>query len=819
MSTSPQRLGKYELHERLGQSEIGEVWKAFDPQLQRYFAIKILRVDAREDPEFTVRFTHVARALASLQHRNIVPVHNFQISQASEPNIVTAYIVMDYIEGQTLGEYIRTTSSMGNIPSPATIVQLFASISAAIDYAHQRNISHRDIKPSNILLDKRNTTRNAMGEPMLTDLGLVEMLMTFGTSEVNAKILNPLYISPEQAQGLAGTALSDIYSLGVILYEVCTGRHPYKGGTPPAILMQHISATPTPPALYHPNIPPAVTMVILRSLAKDPRARFPSASSMTEALAEALNLPVPEISTISEYTIDPRNSPTYIAGMPIEGVRFEDRRQQGDAVSPGTLAAGDRVALSQSNLPPVATPPISQTAPSTPQFASTVNAGPSTPMTGTVNAGSNAWGALQGNPAPNLPVIPSTPTTPVTARSLPTTPAPVTSLPTPKRRRKGLLTALIVTLLIVLVGAGLGTFYALNRNNGSVATANPVAGHAYFLTSGLSNEITSQGINDELQIDLQNVPAPAAGKSYYAWLLGDENKSEAGSLLLGSLSINQGKVHFIYTGDQQHDNLLENYSRFLITEEDANITPIAPSPVTSNWRYLAELPQKPNPTDTPNHFSVLSHLRHLLSADPTLDKLKLHGGLGIWLVRNVEKVQEWAGSARDYWTTKDTNLMRDQLIRILDYLDSTTYAGQDVLSANPVIVDQRIAKVALLEFSPDQQPPGYLTHISHHVQGVISAPGATTDQRNLASQIYTDLNNVTAWLTQVRKDAKQLVNLPGAQLLSQNSLSILNDMAAQALYAYVGQLNLSTNNVQEGVIQVYYHLAAMASFEITQYKL
>jgi len=322
-----------------------------------------------------------------------------------------------------------------------------------------------------------------------------------------------------------------------------------------------------------------------------------------------------------------------------------------------------------------------------------------------------------------------------------------------------------------------------------------------------------------LQIDLQNVPAPVASKSDYAWLLGDENKSEAGSLLLGSLSVNQGKVHFIYTGDQQHDNLLENYSRFLVTEEDANIIPVAPSVVTSSWHYIAELPQKPDPKDTVHHFSVLAHLRHLLSADPTLDGLKLHGGLGIWIVRNVEKVQEWAGSARDYWTSKDTNLMRDQLKRILDYLDSTTYVGQDVLSANPVIVDQRIAKVALLEFSPDQQPPGYLAHISHHVQGVIGAPGATTDQRNLASQIYTNLNNATKWLTQVRKDAKQLVNLPDAQLLSQHSLSILNDMATQALYAYVGQLNISTNNVQEGVIQIYYHLAAMASLEITQYKM
>ncbi len=827
MSTSPQRLGKYELRTRLGQGGIGEVWKAFDPQFQRYFAIKILQVDLQDDPEFMTRFNRVARAVATLQHRNIVPVHDFQAIRAPDSYLVTAYIVMDYVEGPTIGEYIYNTSGLGKIPPPATIVQLFTSISAAIDYAHQHSISHRDIKPSNILLDKNNTTWNPMGEPMLTDFGLVEMLMTSSTTEINAKILNPLYMSPEQAQGYPGTERSDIYSLGIILYEVCTGMHPYKGHSPPAIMMQHISATPTPPAQYHPNIPPAVTMAILRSLTKDPAARFPSASSLAAALAEALNLPMPEMSSMSDYTMDPRNSPTFIVGTPVDGVRFEGRRQQEDVVSAGTAYPVDRVDISQSNLPgPPGTTPSSPSTPiagtqaalSTPAFVTPVHVGQSTPTTPTGAVGGSSVTLQQGNSAPNLQAFPFTPL-PGTSTPLPSTSPPIVTLPrAPKSRRKGLLIASIVALVIVLAGAGLGAFFVFNRN-APVATAVPIVGHAYFLSSGLSNEVTSQGINDELQIDIQNVPNPAAGKSYYAWLLSDTHGSDNLSLLLGNLSVDHGKGHIIFKGSQQHNNLLANYSRVLVTEENANLTPIGPSLDTSTWRYVAELPQKPNPNDTTNHYSVLNHLRHLLSGDPTLDKLALRGGLGIWLVRNVEKVQEWAGSARDYWSTKATDLMRAQRIRILDYLERVTYVGLDVLCTNPVIVEQRLAKVSLLELNQDQVPPGYLVHIGRHLKGVISAPGTTAQQRNLAILTNIDLNNVTQWLTRVRNEAKQLVNLPSAELLSPNSLSLLNDMAAQALYAYIGQLDPSTNKVLEGVIQAYYHLAGLASFEITQYKM
>jgi serine/threonine protein kinase len=175
MSVEPRRLGKYELQERLGHGGIAEVWKAFDPQLQRYVALKILHADLQNDPEFITRFQREARIIASLHHPNIVQLHDFQVARDSQSHVTTAYMVMDYIEGQTLASYIAQTSHKGQFP-PAAIVHLFTSIGLAVDYAHQKGLVHRDIKPANILLDPRNTTRSPLGEPILTDFGMVKLL-------------------------------------------------------------------------------------------------------------------------------------------------------------------------------------------------------------------------------------------------------------------------------------------------------------------------------------------------------------------------------------------------------------------------------------------------------------------------------------------------------------------------------------------------------------------------------------------------------------------------------------------------------------------
>src|SRR5258708_8795631 len=169
-------LGKYELRERLVRGGMAEVWKAYDPQLERYVAIKILHAELQTDPEFMSRFTREARVIASLHHPNIVQIYDFQTSDSPESNHPIAYMVMDYVEGPTLAEYLRYTSRLGKFPPPADLVQLFASISQAVDYAHQQGMIHRAIKPVHILLDKRHTTHNVMGEPVLTDFGIAKLM-------------------------------------------------------------------------------------------------------------------------------------------------------------------------------------------------------------------------------------------------------------------------------------------------------------------------------------------------------------------------------------------------------------------------------------------------------------------------------------------------------------------------------------------------------------------------------------------------------------------------------------------------------------------
>jgi serine/threonine protein kinase len=290
VSTGPRRIGKYELQERLGLGGMAEVWKAFDPQLHRFVAIKFIRADLRNDSDFMKRFEREARAIASLHHPNIIQIHDFQVTRSPESEYSLAYMVMACIEGPTLAGYISDTSQVGKFPSATDLVHLFTPISAAIDYAHQKGMIHRDIKPANILLDEHNTENNPMGEPILTDFGIVKMLRSFTSSLIGTWIGTPLYMSPEQARGQPGNERSDIYSLGVILYEICTGVRPFQGDNQISIIMQHVNAAPPQPELINQAIPPALSEVILRSLSKDPEERFPSASSMVKAIIQALDL-------------------------------------------------------------------------------------------------------------------------------------------------------------------------------------------------------------------------------------------------------------------------------------------------------------------------------------------------------------------------------------------------------------------------------------------------------------------------------------------------------------------------------------------------
>src|SRR6266567_4556125 len=191
---------------------------------------------------------------------------------------------------------------------------------------------------------------------------------------------------------------------------------------------------------------------------------------------------------------------------------------------------------------------------------------------------------------------------------------------------------------------------------------------------------TSQGIADKLTIDLHNIQSPPAGKSFYAWLLGDSNNSEAIPISLGKVTVDHGTIHYVYAGDQQHTNLIDKTSRFLITEEDISTTPIVPSTDHSVWLYYAAIPQIPAASD---HFSVLDHLRHLLAEDPKLALKNLHGGLDIWLLRNTRDVSRWAVTAQRAWQNKAIHTIRQSVVDILYYLDGRDCVQPDLQGIPP----------------------------------------------------------------------------------------------------------------------------------------
>ena len=341
MGMNQRRLGKYELQERLGSGAIGEIWKAFNTQQHCYVTIKITPVNIETSPDFTPRFYREAQMLAALRHPDIVSIQDFHMSQSGSE----AYIIMDYVEGPSLADYLSTTAHMGKIPPPAEIVRLLAPIANALDYAHQRNVVHGALRPAAILLGKVDAISPSPGEPKLTD---------FGLNHIQNPLALPLdsvsYISPEIAQGLASTNRSDLYALGMILYEMCTGALPFNGDTPSDILMQHIHGTPTSPALINPHIPPALTAVIMRSLARDPAARYATATALVTAVAKALNISMPESTSQSHPlpgtvnppslsgisgSLDTMNSPTY----PIQQPRQSLSKAPSIPPSPGISSA------------------------------------------------------------------------------------------------------------------------------------------------------------------------------------------------------------------------------------------------------------------------------------------------------------------------------------------------------------------------------------------------------------------------------------------------------------------------------------------------
>jgi len=263
--------GRYKVERRIGSGGMADVWLAEDTHLQRHVALKVLHKHFSQDREFVARFQREAEAAAGLQHPNVVAVYD-----RGDVDGVN-YIAMQYVEGPTLKQLID-----GGL-TPERAVSLIRQVLEAARFAHRNGIVHRDLKPQNVIIGPE-------GAAMVTDFGIARA----GVSEITqtgSVMGTPHYLSPEQAQGEDVTSVSDLYSIGVILYEALTGRVPFEGESAVAVAMKQVSQTPQRPSSINAQVSPALDAVVMRALEKEPGQRFQSADAFIAALDAAIREP------------------------------------------------------------------------------------------------------------------------------------------------------------------------------------------------------------------------------------------------------------------------------------------------------------------------------------------------------------------------------------------------------------------------------------------------------------------------------------------------------------------------------------------------
>jgi serine/threonine protein kinase len=296
-----QMLGPYRIIGKVGQGGMATVYKAYQPSMDRNVAIKVLPTQLADSKEFAARFQQEARIIARLEHPHILPVFDYGESDG------VSYFVMRYLEAGTL----KTKMEAGPLPLKE-IDRLFSQLADALGYAHSHGIVHRDLKPANALVDEQ-------GNIFLTDFGIAKLLESASPrlTQTDAIMGTPAYISPEQAKAMPVDQRSDIYSLGIILYEMVTGRVPFVADTPLAVILQHVSDPLPLPSAIKRDIPESIERVILKALAKEPGDRYATTSEFLSAWKRALE----DVGTVrqSPERISPSAAHTVLSPAPTQG--------------------------------------------------------------------------------------------------------------------------------------------------------------------------------------------------------------------------------------------------------------------------------------------------------------------------------------------------------------------------------------------------------------------------------------------------------------------------------------------------------------------
>lgn len=267
--------GRYRIESLLGQGGMSAVYKATDPNLRRVVAIKLIHAHLASDQQFVARFEEEATAIAQLRHPNIVQVYDFDHDED------TYYIVLEFIPGETLNDRLKRLNQAKRFLPLAEALQIMIQVCEAVDYAHKRGLVHRDIKPANIML-------NVQQQAILTDFGIVKILGSEKHTATGAVLGTALYMSPEQVRGETAEPRSDIYSLGVTLFEMLSGNPPFQADSVMTVLMMHLTDPVPDLRSLRAEVPAEVVAIIEKAMAKDARQRYQTAAEMATALRAAL---------------------------------------------------------------------------------------------------------------------------------------------------------------------------------------------------------------------------------------------------------------------------------------------------------------------------------------------------------------------------------------------------------------------------------------------------------------------------------------------------------------------------------------------------
>ncbi|MGW5734666.1 MULTISPECIES: protein kinase domain-containing protein [Streptomyces] len=283
--------GRYQLRDLLGEGGMASVHLAYDSVLDRHVAIKTLHTELGREQSFRERFRREAQSVAKLTHTNIVSV--FDTGEDDLDGATMPYIVMEYVEGKPLGSVLdASVAQFGAMPTDQAL-KITADVLAALEISHEMGLVHRDIKPGNVMMTKRNVVK-------VMDFGIARAMQSGVTSMTQTGMVvgTPQYLSPEQALGRGVDARSDLYSVGIMLFQLTTGRLPFEADSPLAIAYAHVQEEPVAPSSINRSLPPAVDAIVARALKKNPNERFPTAEAMRDEclrVAQSLQAATPSI--------------------------------------------------------------------------------------------------------------------------------------------------------------------------------------------------------------------------------------------------------------------------------------------------------------------------------------------------------------------------------------------------------------------------------------------------------------------------------------------------------------------------------------------